>query len=65
MKHEKKPPLGLRPRKVWQKERDQVLSDRIKDIIQAMSRYFDADKDIPVTWFFELNEILGGVIDDK
>ena len=50
-----KPPLGLTPRDIAEK----LFNDsRIKDIIEAMHRYYEADKAIPEAWKFELKERL-------
>jgi len=46
----KKPPLGLRPRKIS----DQA---RIVEICAAISRYAKSGLDIPTTWIDELNDI--------
>ncbi|BDD79631.1 hypothetical protein [Burkholderia phage FLC9] len=45
-----KPPLGLRPRFI-------VAEERAREITAAMSRYFDADKEIPKEWHEELDEL--------
>lgn len=47
-----KPPLGLRPRFV-------AMEDRIKEINEAIERYRQAHKDIPVEWLNEKNSITG------
>ena len=47
-----KPPLGLRPRVV-------AMEDRIKEINEAIERYRQAHKDIPVEWLKEKNSITG------
>lgn len=50
-----KPPLGLMPKDIAEK----LFNDsRIRDIIEAMHRYYEADKDIPEAWRFELKERL-------
>ena len=51
----KKPPLGLSPRDIAEKWFNE---SRIKDIIEAMHRYYEADEDIPEAWRFELKERL-------
>lgn len=45
-----KPPLGLKPKRIY---------DRIRavDILEAMSRYIYADKLIPKEWFYELMDL--------
>lgn len=46
---EPKPPLGLIPHRVW-------VQRRILDILQAMSRYLEADQKIPQEWIDELRD---------
>ena len=48
-------PLGLAPRYIAE---SQFRESRIKDIIYAMYRYYEADKTIPEDWRFELKERL-------
>lgn len=45
-----KPPLGLRPRIFW-------LHERRDEILQAIDRYMDAGKEIPVEWVQEYNDL--------
>jgi hypothetical protein len=47
----KKPPLGLVPKWVRQRE-------RYYEICQAIARYYDADKQIPIEWIVERNDLL-------
>lgn len=47
LQNTKKPPLGLTPHFIW-------IEQRIEDIIKAMDRYREADKEIPKKWYFEL-----------
>lgn len=49
VKHEAKPPLGLRP---WYIADD----ERVVEILEAMLRYTKANKDIPKVWVDELIE---------
>lgn len=49
-----KPPLGLIPRKIYL---EKVNHHRINDILDAMKRYCDAEKDIPVEWAKELIDL--------
>lgn len=44
-----KPPLGLKPQKIW-------VEERIKEILEAMARYNEAGKAIPREWLEELGE---------
>lgn len=46
-----KPPIGLMPRK-------QHIRERISEILAAMSRYVDEDKEIPDAWRDELEVLL-------
>ena len=46
-----KPPLGLTPRFIW-------IEQRKQDIIDAVRRYTEANKEIPTEWINEYNEIL-------
>ena len=50
-----KPPLGLRPRKIC----DMIREEEIK---KAIVRYCEADKQIPIEWLEEYNEILGRLL---
>ena len=56
-----KPPVGLRPKEIAEK---MFNSERIKEIIEAMSRYQKADKPIPETWSRELKERLTVMLGD-
>ena len=47
-----KPPLGLKPRR--QHERD-----RMTDILEACLRFVNADREIPLDWFQELQDLSG------
>ena len=47
-----KPPLGLRPRFVYEQQ-------RIDEIEEAMVRYIGAAKEIPVEWLEERNSLIG------
>lgn len=50
-KEYKKPPLGLKPRKIHDYQ-------RAKDIIIAMERYTEDDQIIPSEWIEELRDLL-------
>ena len=52
---ESKPPLGLTPRDIAE---SMFNKSRIRDIVAAMNRYYEADKAIPVEWSAELKERL-------
>lgn len=45
------PPIGLRPR--WF-----IVERRILEIKEAMNRYINADKALPLEWIEELHELL-------
>ncbi len=54
-KSETEPPLGIAPRELA----EQAFNEsRICEIIQGMSRYYDAGKSIPQVWREELKERL-------
>lgn len=46
-----KPPIGLKPLKIWE---DGCNQDRIDEIIDAMTRYSEVEKPIPLEWISEL-----------
>lgn len=48
---ERKPPLGLKPRNIFEEE-------RIHEIFQAMMRYKQAHKEIPEEWIEEFNDLI-------
>ena len=45
-----KPPLGVMPRKMWDKQRQ-------KDLADAIFRYLETGMKIPAEWIEEYNEI--------
>jgi hypothetical protein len=55
MKKEKpeaiKPPIGLIPK--WVRERE-----RLNEIREAIVRYYDSEMEIPVKWIKEYNELI-------
>ena len=51
----KKPPLGLKPRKIYWEE---LNYHRRQDIIAAMQRRMEAKMDIPVEWCQELIDLV-------
>lgn len=55
MSNERKPPLGIMPREVWQ---DKVNTQRAADLSAAMLRYADSRLEIPLAWFLELSALL-------
>lgn len=46
-----KPPLGLVPKWVRQKE-------RYEEVCQAIARYYNANREIPIEWIEEYNELV-------
>lgn len=46
-----KPPLGLVPKWVRQKE-------RYEEVCQAIARYYNANREIPTEWVEEYNELV-------
>lgn len=53
-----KPPIGIMPRKMWDKQRQ-------KDLADAMFRYLEAGMKIPAEWIEEYNEISDGLKEVK
>lgn len=54
MEKEEKPPLGVKPRFVWEEE---CRQQRIVDLRNAMNRFIKAKRDIPYLWVVELDEL--------
>ena len=48
-----KPPIGLRPKWVSDKE-------RLNEVRSAIVRYYDAELKIPIEWIEEYNELIDG-----
>jgi len=46
-----KPPLGLQPHKYW-------VEERITNILQAVNRYIEDDREIPTEWIEEYNQLI-------
>lgn len=51
MENAEKPPIGLIPKWQWNNQR----LDEVKD---AISRYYNAYKPIPLEWIVEYNELI-------
>lgn len=51
MKKYKKPPLGVKPRFIWEEERIEALQD-------AMKRHIENGFMVPVEWAQEHNELI-------
>jgi hypothetical protein len=50
-KHWEKPPLGLMPRKLW-------LEVRLVKVKEAITRFNEASKEIPLEWIEEYNHLV-------
>ena len=46
----RKPPLGLTPKYMWRLQ-------RLQNIAEAIERYTDVNKEIPIEWIEEYNEL--------
>jgi hypothetical protein len=46
-----KPPLGLVPKKIW-------MQTRVVEILEATNRYIQDNREIPIEWIEEYNEII-------
>lgn len=47
----KKPPIGIQPKFIWEVQ-------RIEDLVSAMNRYINAGLEIPVEWVENYNELI-------
>jgi hypothetical protein len=54
---EKKPPIGLMPRTIWV---EKTSRERLLQIADAMYRYGDAGRAIPLEWILELGLLVHG-----
>ena len=45
-----KPPLGIKPKKVW-------LEDRLVEVTAAITRYASSGTSVPPEWFEEFHEL--------
>lgn len=48
---DKRPPIGLRPKEFWK-------HDRVKEIVEAIYRYYKANEAIPAEYADELADLL-------
>ena len=48
---EKKPPLGVMPKYIWDKK-------RLSELCEAVSRYWEVGEPIPIEWIEEYNELV-------
>jgi len=46
-----KPPIGVMPKHIWDAKRKQ-------DLLEAVMRYMDKNKPVPVEWIQEFNELV-------
>ena len=51
---DQKPPLGIMPRPIWL---DVIVRSRCLELLNAMKRYVEAGKKIPVEWIEELKAL--------
>lgn len=56
-----KPPLGLRPKWIYDQSRF-IETDKLRsiEILEAMMRYAEVQKPIPFDWIRELEQLCGG-----
>jgi hypothetical protein len=47
----KKPPLGIIPKDIWEMQ-------RLKELMEAISRYYNDYREIPIKWIEEYNELI-------
>jgi hypothetical protein len=47
----KKPPLGLKPKKIFEYQ-------RYNEVCSAIARYYEANLKIPIDWIIEYNELV-------
>ena len=57
MSKNSKPLLGLIPRGFYN---ERVMDDRYRDVCAAIARYYNADREIPIEWVDEFNELVKG-----
>ena len=50
-----KPPLGLPPKHIWERNK---RVDRLNEVRGAIARYYDAGLKINVEWIEEYNELI-------
>ena len=46
-----KPPLGIEPHKIW-------IEQRITNLIDAMNRYIQDSRKVPIEWMEEYNKLI-------
>lgn len=51
MNDNEKPPIGLMPSEMWEK---QITQDRVTEILHAIDRYYRAGVEVPSAWIDEL-----------
>ena len=54
-KKNKKPPIGLYPRKLFE---ERIIVERYNDVCSAISRYYDEGYRLPIHWIEEYNELV-------
>lgn len=56
-----RPPIGLRPHWIWLEEKEDYIEcyvSRINEIREAISRYKEANKEIPWEWKQEMGHLM-------
>jgi hypothetical protein len=51
----KKPPLGLMPKHIFEHNNN---IKRFEDVCDAISRYYNESRKIPIEWISEYNELI-------
>ena len=46
-----KPPIGIKPHEVW-------VEERVCDLIAAINRYMEVEKEVPIVWLEEYNALI-------
>lgn len=54
----KRPPFGLTPKYIW-------CEQRVQDIQEAIKRYAEANKSIPIEWITEYNKLITDIKKDS
>jgi len=59
MEQNKKPPIGLVPKEIREAINNK---ERYLEISEALSRYYNAGKKIPISWIEEYNDLVEKII---
>ena len=57
-----KPPIGVMPYPIWKAK---VSGSRAVDLADAMFRFADAGKPIPLEWVVEINNLIHEVVEAR